>query len=198
MQDFLDRAVVALGETTGFSREERQAVVDLLAERTTGGAVRGPLHSAILARLGRRDFEWPEFDRWYEFFASRGAFPPLWRGLKQTPSPLASSEIRHAYQEQKLYLLVDWLLGLAASRAETRAALARYARRRLAAEVVRQGDGAPCPVCDPLNHCRVKYNQRDIPPFHPGCRCLVLASVAGEKPSPVQALSMGAARRPRT
>lgn len=195
MQDFLDRAVVAFDETTGFSREERQAVLDLLAERTSGGGVRGPLHSVILARLGRRDFGWPEFDRWHEFFASRGAFPPLWRGLEQTPSPRASSEIRQAYQEEKLYLLVDWLLGLAASRAETRAALARYARRRLPAEITRQGDGAPCPVCDPLDHSPVKYNQRAIPPFHPGCRCLVLASAAGEKLPPVQVPSMGFARK---
>lgn len=176
MRDSLDPAVLALGETTGFSRDERQAVVDLLAQCTTRGGTRGALHSAILARLGWRDFGWPEFDRWHEFFASRDMFPPLWRGLRHAPSPRTPSATRHAYQEEKLYLLVDWLLGLAASRAETTTALARYARQRRPAEIARQGDGAPCPVCDPLDHCRVRYGERDIPPFHPGCRCLVLAT----------------------
>jgi hypothetical protein len=30
-------------------------------------------------------------------------------------------------------------------------------------------------VCDPLNHREVNDNAWGLPPFHPGCRCLVMA-----------------------
>src|SRR3972149_495009 len=38
-----------------------------------------------------------------------------------------------------------------------------------------QDTGAPCPVCDALDRREVKHWSRDVPPFHPGCRCVVVA-----------------------
>ncbi|MBI4587611.1 MAG: hypothetical protein HY725_02130 [Candidatus Rokubacteria bacterium] len=183
MNGTLHHAAIALAQTTGFSREERQAVLDLLRGITTRGGAVDDLHAAVLARLGARDFGWPEFDRWQAFFAARWKFPPLWDELKKTPTLRAAPEIRHAYQEQKLYLLLHWLQSLETTRAQARTALARYARRGIRGEIARQGDGTPCPVCDPLNHREVKDNHGDLPPFHPGCRCLLLAiAVSGDSP----------------
>lgn len=175
MSGTLHYAAIALAQTTGFSREERQIVLDLLKGIATRGEAVGTLHAAVWARLGARDFGWPEFDRWQAIFAEQWKFPPLWDELKKTPTLRASPEIRHAYQEHKLYLLLHWLQSLETTRAQTRTALARYARRGIRAEIARQGDGAPCPVCDPLNHREVKEHLLDLPPFHPGCRCLILA-----------------------
>ncbi|MBI4607746.1 MAG: hypothetical protein HY726_01905 [Candidatus Rokubacteria bacterium] len=175
MSGTLHYAAIALAQTTGFSLEERQIVLDLLKGITARGETVGGLHAAVLARLGARDFGWPEFDRWQAIFAEQWKFPPLWDELKKTPALRASPEIRHAYQEHKLYLLLHWLQSLETTRAQTRTALARYARRGIRAEIVRQGDGVPCPVCDPLNHREVEDDSPDLPPFHPGCRCLVLA-----------------------
>jgi len=175
MSGTLRYAAIVLAQTTGFSREERQFVLDLLKGIATRGDMVGALHTAVLARLGARDFSWPEFDHWQAFFAERWKFPPLWDELKKAPPLRASPEIRHAYQEHKLYLLLHWIHSLLITRAETRTALSRYARQGLRARIARQGDGAPCAVCDPLNHREVKDNPQDIPPFHPGCRCLVLA-----------------------
>ncbi len=175
MSGTLHYAAIALAQTTGFSLEERQIVLDLLKGIMMRGETVGGLHAAVLAQLGARDFGWPEFDRWQAVFAEQWKFPPLWDELKKAPALGASPEIRHGYREQKLYLLLHWLQSLETTRAQTRTALARYARRGIRAEIARQGDGAPCPVCDPLNHREVKDNPQGLPPFHPGCRCLVLA-----------------------
>ena len=175
MSGALHHAAIALAQTTGFSLEERQIVLDLLKGITTRGGAVDDLHTAVLGRLGARDFRWPEFDRWQAFFAERWKFPPLWDGLKKTPPLRASPQIHHAYREQKLYLLLHWLQSLETTRAHTRAALARYTRRGIRAEIARQENGVPCPVCDPLDHLEVRDGARDVPPFHPGCRCLVLA-----------------------
>ncbi len=175
MSGTLHYAAIALAQTTGFSLEERQIVLDLLKGITARGEPVGGLHAAVLARLGARDFGWPEFDRWQTIFAEQWKFPPLWDELKKTPTLRATPDIRHAYQEHKLYLLLHWLQSLETTRAQTRTELARYGSRGLRAKIARQGDGAPCPVCDPLNHREVKDNPQGLPPFHPGCRCLVLA-----------------------
>jgi hypothetical protein len=175
MSETLHYAAIALAQTTGFSPEERQIVLNLLKGITTRGETVGDLHAAVLARLGARDFHWPEFERWQSIFAEWWKFPPLWDELKKAPTLRAAPEIRHAYQEHKLYLLLHWLQTLETTRAQTRTALARYARRGIRAEITRQRDGVPCPVCDPLNHREVNDNLPDLPPFHPGCRCLVLA-----------------------
>ena len=190
MSGALHHAAIALAQTTGFSREERQIVLDLLKEITTRGGAVDDLHAAVVGRLGARDFRWPEFDRWQAFFAEGWRFPPLWEELKKTPALRASPQIRHAYHEQKLYLLLHWLQSLETTRAQTRTALARYAKRGIRAEIARQGNGMPCPVCDPLNHHEVKDSPRDLPPFHPGCRCLVLAISAADEVTP------GRKRRP--
>ncbi len=177
-------AAIALAQTTGFSREERQVLLDLLKGVTVRGRSVDDLHAAVLARLGARDFRWPEFDRWQAFFAEQWKFPPLWDELKKTPVPRAAPETRHAYLQRKLYLLLHWLQSLDTTRAQTRTALARYASQGIRAEIVRQGDGTPCPVCDPLDHLEVTGSARGLPPFHPGCRCVVLrVSPTGSPPA---------------
>ena len=162
---------IALARITGLSSEERETVIDLLGKVATRGRGVGELHAPVLAGLGLKDFGWPEFDRWQAFFADRGKFPPLWDELKTTPPRRASSEHRDAYCQHKLRLLLDWLQSFET----TREALAHYARRGIRAEITRQGDGAPCPVCDPFNHWEVKGMREGLPPFHPGCRCLIVA-----------------------
>lgn len=193
MSGVLHHAAIALTQTTGFSREERQIVLDLLKGITTRGQSVDDLHAAVLARVGARDFRWPEFDRWQAFFAERWKFPPLWDELKKTPALRAAPQIRYTYAARKLYLLLHWLESLETTRAQTRTTLARYARRGIRAAIARQGDGAPCPVCDPLNHHEVKDITRDLPPFHPGCRCLVLA--ISEEGDPLATRTRHAPRR---
>ena len=157
--------------TDGHSAEERQTVIGLLREAATHGRGIGEFHAAGLARLGAKEFAWPEFDRWHAFFAQRGNFPPLWDEVKKIPNLRDSPDIRNAYRRHKVHLLLDWLQSLEGSRA----ALARYRGRGVRAKITRQGDGARCPACDPFNHCEVKDKQEELPPFHPGCRCLVVA-----------------------
>jgi hypothetical protein len=132
--------------------------------------------STVLREMGLRDFIWPEFDRWHTIFARRGVFPLLWQGLERRPQREASFPAWQTYQERKLYLLLDWLHGLIATRAQMRAALTRYALRGLRPEIVRQSVDVICPACDRPNHGNVRSSASDVPPFHPGCRCLVLAA----------------------
>lgn len=175
MSTVLHVAAGALARITGFSDDERELILDSVLGRGTRSTAVGDACGAILRRLGDRDFVWPEFDRWQALFAERCEFPALWDHLKVTPPAGASTETRHAYREHKLRLLLDWLHGLEVTRPQVHVALARYARRGVRAGIARQGDGAPCPVCDPLNHREVHGTPGEIPPFHPGCRCLVLA-----------------------
>ena len=42
-------------------------------------------------------------------------------------------------------------------------------------KTTRRDTGAPCPVYDALDRREVKHWSRDVPPFHPGCRCVVVA-----------------------
>lgn len=172
MSEAMHHAAIALAQTTGFTREERQVVLDLLKDATRRGDSLDDLHVAVLGRVAPRDFGWPEFDRWQGFFAQHWKFPPLWDELKKAPAIRASAETRVAYQKHKLYLLLHWLQSLETTRAQTRTALARYASRGIRAQITRQGDGAPCPACDPLHGREIARNPRDLPPFHPGCRCL--------------------------
>lgn len=160
-----------LTQTTGFSPEERQAIIDLLKETATGVNAVDTIHAAVLTQLGVRDFTWPEFDRWQAFFAERRKFPPLWDHVQRVPPARASLEMRHAYQRQKLYLLLDSLFNLE----NTRTALTRYAKQAVRVEIARQGTGASCPVCDALERREVTDRSHDLPPFHPGCRCVVVA-----------------------
>ena len=190
MAALVDHAVTALAQTSGFSREERHAIMTLIREQTMWTHAVGDACSALFAQIGARDFEWPEFDRWQTIFARCGQFPPLWAGLEQRPHPDHPFPVRQVYQRQKLYLLIDWLHGLVATRAEMRAALTRYALRGCRAEITRQSADITCPACDPLNHESVRHDAQDVPPFHPGCRCLILAThVPTRLPQPVAARS---------
>lgn len=166
----------ALAQTSGFSPQERHAIMALLSEPTMRSHTVEHAYSRVLREMGVKDFEWPEFDRWYGIFARRGIFPPLWEGLEHRPCQAASLPTRQAYHEHKLYLLIDWLQALEITRAEVRVALARYAKLGVGARITRQGGGSPCPACDPLDHREVKSTPADLPPFHPGCRCLILAN----------------------
>jgi hypothetical protein len=148
----------------------------LISVRTVRNRTEEHAYARVLRQMGARDFEWPVFDLWYGVFARRGVFPPMWEGLQYQPCAAAAEPIRQAYHEHKLYLLIDWLQGLEITRAEMRVALARYAKLGVAARITRQGDGSPCPACDPLNHREVKETPVALPPFHPGCRCLILAT----------------------
>jgi hypothetical protein len=170
-------AADALARTCGFSEAEQRAILALVA---AGPALDGEtfdrLSTTALAPLRQREFDWPEFDHWHAVFARQGTFPPLWEGLERPPGRDASSTGRQAYQSRKLFLLIDWLHGLAVTRAEIRTALTRYSARGLPAEIARQSAAIACPACDPLDQERVPSDARHLPPYHPGCRCLILAS----------------------
>jgi len=169
-------AASALAETDGFSRDERRAILAVAVQPALGSEAMDRVCVGALGDSGPRDFAWPEFDRWYAVFARHGIFPPLWHGLERRPDPHRAPSAWQLYQRRKFYLLVNWLHALTTGRIEARAALVRYATRGLQAEIVRQAADVICPACAPLNHEQVYVDSRDVPPFHPGCRCLVLAS----------------------
>jgi hypothetical protein len=121
------------------------------------------------------DFSWPEFDRWQAAFAAAEVFPPCWEGLHCAP-PTDTREAE-AYRLRKRVLFDEWLDMLA----RRPAVLAHYARQGLRARVARQDDRAPCPACDPFNAREVGAGREAIPPFHPGCRCVLVASSAGRE-----------------
>jgi hypothetical protein len=115
------------------------------------------------------DFPWPDFDRWQAAFASAGIFPPRWEGLERSPSP--RSPEADAYHLKKLVLFSEWREMLALRPTVQ----AHYARRGLRARVVRQDDRVPCPPCDGANGREMGPELDVMPPFHPGCRCVVVA-----------------------
>ena len=168
-----------LAQTRGFSHAERQLLLGLLAPRFVDDDQACADGAAAVARLGQRDFEWPEFDRWQELFLASRASPPMWEGLTERPPPSAALALVRRYRERKFVLLLDWLRALA-GRGQTRSVLARYERMGVPARVVRQDTAAPCPACDRL-HGRLVQDGAPLPPFHPGCRCLVLPAVPGPR-----------------
>lgn len=172
----VEQAATALAQINGFSRSERRTIITLVAEHALWSHAADTAYGAVLRQMGARDFEWPEFDGWHAVFTGRGAFPPLWDGLERRPAPGVSLPVQQVYRERKLRLLIDWLHGLVATRAEMRAALRRYTMRGFQAEITRQSADTLCPACDPLNHENIQSNSGDVPPFHPGCRCLILAT----------------------
>jgi hypothetical protein len=172
----IDPAVTALAQTRGFSSEEQQSIIGLIREQTIRTHSVEHACSVVVAQMGTHDFEWPEFDRWHTLFTERGHFPPLWDEVERRPGADASWATWQAYQHRKLYLLIDWLHGLVVTRAEMRAAVTRYTVLGLDAEITRQSAEIACPVCDRLNNENVLQHPTDVPPFHPGCRCLILAA----------------------
>jgi hypothetical protein len=126
---------------------------------------RTPLTPAVV--LG--DFSWPEFDRWQAFFAAADIFPAGWEGLHAVPEPRTPGAV--AYHLRKLALFTEWLDML-----ERRApALAHYARQGIRARIERQQVGPQCPACDPFNGRDAGPGLETVPPFHPGCRCVLQA-----------------------
>jgi len=128
-----------------------------LPQRTTATAV------------AARDFAWPDFDRWQAFFTACDTFPARWDGLHIAPLPHTPEA--ETYRQRKLVLFSEWLDMLA----HRSIVLAHYARQGIQARVVRQHAGPSCPACDPFNAREVGRHLDATPPFHPGCRCVLLA-----------------------
>ena len=177
MSDRFDAAALALDSIHGFSDDEREAVVELLRIGRAGLTPPREGSATPLTSLAERAFTWPEFDRWQAFFAARDTFPARWDGLHAVPSPLTPPAALEAYQLRKLDLLFDWLDTL--TRRAT--ALGHYTRQGMRARIVRQGDGRRCPVCEPFNALEVTHGSDTMPPFHPGCRCVLMAVNAGPR-----------------
>lgn len=115
------------------------------------------------------DFAWPDFDRWQAAFTAAHIFPAQWEGLHRVP--LAHTPEAEAYRLRKLALLIEWL-DMLAGRATVHA---HFARRGIRARVVRQDTRLPCPACEPFNTLEVGAELDTMPPFHPGCRCVLVA-----------------------
>jgi hypothetical protein len=115
------------------------------------------------------DFSWPDFDHWQGIFAAAGIVPPGWEGLQRPPDP-GSSEV-DVYRQRKLALFNDWLDMLS----HRPAVWAHYSRRRIRVKVVRQDERAPCPACDRFSARETQPSLDTMPPFHPGCRCVLMA-----------------------
>ncbi|PYN35936.1 MAG: hypothetical protein DME01_10150 [Candidatus Rokuibacteriota bacterium] len=128
------------------------------------------IEQAVMAtEVSTRDFAWPDFDRWQAAFAAARIFPPRWEGLHRAPP--AHTPEAEAYRLRKLGLLAEWL-DMLARRSTVHA---HFARQGIRARVERQDRRLPCPACDPLNMREVGAQLDAMPPFHPGCRCVVVA-----------------------
>lgn len=132
------------------------------------------------------DFLWPDFDRWQAAFAATDVFPARWEGLHRVP-PTDGPEAE-TYRLCKLALFSEWLEMLT-HRSTVRA---HYARQGIRARVVRQDARPPCPACDPFDAREVGLELVAMPPFHPGCRCVLVAMDMG--PTRRRARSYGGAR----
>jgi len=115
-----------------------------------------------------RDLPWPDFDRWQAAFAAAGLFPPGWEGLER--APLLHSPEAEAYRQRKFVLFREWL-DMLANRQVVRA---HYARQGLRVRVERQDRQPSCLACDTFNGCEVGAELDAMPPFHPGCRCVLV------------------------
>jgi hypothetical protein len=135
-----------------------------------------------------RDFAWPDFDRWQAFFAAAEIFPARWDGLHVAPPPRTAEA--EAYQQRKLALFAEWLDMLA----HRTTMLAHFARQGIRARIERQHAGPPCPACDPYQAHEVGSDLNAIPPFHPGCRCVLVAVHTAPVPRPPRTYERG---RPR-
>jgi hypothetical protein len=175
----LKQAALMLERTEGFTRDERRLMLGMLAARDGRNDQTWDVRASLLAELWQREFTWPEFDRWQAVFAATGTAPPLWDGLLRVPPRSAAGPIR-TYRERKLFLLLDWLRALVA-RNETRTLLARYARLNVGARVVRQDPATGCPVCERVDRTVLPADEAALPPFHPGCRCLVLPALPARR-----------------
>jgi len=125
--------------------------------------------SEMATEAAAGDFAWPDFDRWQTVFTASEAFPARWDGLHAAPPPWTPEA--EGYQRRKRELFSEWLDMLA----HRSTVLAHYARQGMRARIVRQDAGPACPVCDPFNAREVGPGLETVPPFHPGCRCVLMA-----------------------
>ena len=125
--------------------------------------------AAMVTAVAARDFSWPDFDRWQAAFASAETFPVRWEGLRAAPPP--HTREADAYQHRKLVLFAEWLDMLA----RRSIVLAHYARQGIRVRVVRQDAAPACPACDPFHAREAGPGFNAMPPFHPGCRCVLVA-----------------------
>ena len=119
------------------------------------------------------DFPWPDFDRWQAAYAAAGHFPSRWEGLEHAPA--AHTPEAEAYQLRKLILFQEWA-DMVAQRPVIRA---HYARKGIRARVERQDQQPSCAACDPFNGREFRGELEAMPPFHPGCRCVLVAMNPG-------------------
>src|SRR5690349_15845207 len=145
------------------------------ARRDAGGVVR-TMASAPLIEIPDDamtatppDLHWPDFDRWQAAFAAAGLFPPRWEGLERTPR--SHGPEAEAYRQRKFVMFREWL-DMLANRPVVRA---HYARHGLRVRVERQDQRPSCLACDPFNGREVGSELAAMPPFHPGCRCVLVA-----------------------
>ena len=131
--------------------------------------VESPARPSVVMTGATADFAWPEFDQWQAAFTAVDAFPPGWEGLRCAPPPHTPEA--DTYRLRKLVLFDEWQ----DMRARRPALLAHYARQGMRARVVRQDERAPCPACDPFTAGEVGPELDAMPPFHPGCRCVLVA-----------------------
>jgi hypothetical protein len=163
-----DAAALALAEIQGFTDDERATVMD----RLRAGQVRLPTPTdRSTSSLLDHAFTWPEFDRWQAFFAARDAFPARWDGLHVVPSSRSAAAAGEAYRRTKMDLLFEWLDTLTQRSMQVQ----HYARQGMRARIARQGDGQDCPICQPFEALEVIPGRGALPPFHPGCRCVLMA-----------------------
>ena len=123
-----------------------------------------------LSESSASDFPWPDFDRWQAFFAARASFPDRWDGLHAVPAPATAEADR--YRHRKWELFCEWRDLLA----QRELVLAHYARHRVPLRIVRQHAPPACPVCDAFQAREISADVHALPPFHPGCRCVVMAA----------------------
>jgi hypothetical protein len=127
--------------------------------------------TALIERtaMAVEDFAWPDFDRWQALFTAAGAFPARWDGLHLAPPP--GTPEAESYYQRKLALFSEWLDMLA----QRAVVLAHYGRQGLQARIARQDAQPACPACDALHGHPVGPGLDTVPPFHPGCRCVLVA-----------------------
>ena len=161
--------VLALGSIQGFSSHELALMLSSLTRRPPFTSRPWDEFTSAMEPIADREFTWPEFDRWQAFFTARDSFPVRWEGLRRAPS--ACTPEADAYQRRKLGLLVEWLEAIA----RRSAIVAHYARQGLATRIAQQDLRDSCSVCAFYIARQVGAGPDGMPPFHPGCRCILLA-----------------------
>ena len=168
--------LLALAGIRGFSERERALMLSSLTRRPPLSGRPWDEFSTRMETMADREFTWPEFDRWQAFFAARDSFPVRWDGLREVPP--ASTAAAGIYQRRKLDLLIEWLEAIA----RRSAVAAHYARQGLGTRIAHQDVRDACDVCARFIARPADAGPGVLPPFHPGCRSVLLAEHApGER-----------------